>query len=110
MKFIRCRFQILLGLATILGCVSANAALTVLGVQYQQDNPYTNYQCIWHDSNYPTSCGGVVTGANVHVYLKNTGGGSETITDATLKGYSLATVIKMNTSIDNLSSIYFCTP
>ena len=61
----------------------AKAGVAVLGAQYQQDNPYTQYQCIWHDKNYPTSCGSVVTGANVHVYLKNTGSTSVSVSDVT---------------------------
>ena len=59
----------LVALVISLAC-TVKAQVTILGVQYQQDNPYTHYQCIWHDGNYPTSCGSVVTGANVHVYLQ----------------------------------------
>ena len=94
-----------------LACCGANAQVTILGVQYQQDNPYTQFQCIWHDSNYPTSCGSVVTGANVHVYLKNTGASSVTVSDVTLAGYSLASDIVMSSKGPSgggyLSSIYF---
>ena len=78
----------------VLMSAGADAAVTLLGVQYQQDNPYTEYQCIWHDRNYPTDCGAVVGGSNVHVYLRNDGTSSVTINDVTLAGYSLKTVIK----------------
>ncbi len=85
----------------------ASAAVTLLGVQYQQDNPYTEYQCIWHDRNYPTDCGAVVGGSNIHAYLKNTGASSVTVSDATLAGYSLKTVIKRSSTYHNANSIYF---
>src|SRR5678815_367774 len=81
-------------LASGMANAATNGAVTLLGVQYQQDNPYTEYQCLWHDGNYPTSCGSVVAGSNVHVYLKNTGASSVSVSDVTLAGYSLATVIK----------------
>ncbi len=98
----------------LLACVveagpQAIAAVSVIGVQYQQDNPYTEFQCIWHDRNYPTDCGGVVGGSNVHVYLRNDGTSSASVSDVTLAGYSLKTVIKTstNSSYNGASSIYF---
>ncbi|HLE70492.1 MAG TPA: hypothetical protein VJH87_12485, partial [Vicinamibacteria bacterium] len=57
---------------------AASAEVTLLGVQYRQDNPYSEYLCLWHDRNYPTSCGADVVGANVHVYLRNDGASSVT--------------------------------
>ncbi len=68
---------------------AAKAAIQVLGVQYQQDLPYNEFDCIWNDKTYPTNCPPRALGCNVHVFVKNTGGGSVTITDATLAGYSL---------------------
>ena len=85
----------------------AHAAVTILGAQYQPNQMFPEYNCFWHDSNYPTNCQSNVQGANVHVYLKNTGASSVTISDVSLGGYSLATAIKMNTGADSLSSIYF---
>src|ERR1043165_5936138 len=93
-------------LATAIPC-AASGAVTVLGVQYQQDNPYTEFQCIWHDRNYPSSCGSVVGGSNVHVYLKNTGTSSVSVSDVTLAGYSLGTVIKQSSTYHDANSIYF---
>ncbi|MGQ9649756.1 MAG: hypothetical protein ACUVXJ_06585 [Phycisphaerae bacterium] len=48
-------------------CVSANGAVALLGVQYQEDDPFTEYLCFWHDRDYPTSCGVDLPGANLHV-------------------------------------------
>ncbi len=102
---------LLVAMLISLAC-TVKAQVTILGVQYQQDNPYTQFQCIWHDAKYPTSCGSVVTGANVHVYFKNTGSSSVTISDVTLAGYGLTAAIPTSTSIGPsgggyLSSIYF---
>ncbi len=88
-------------------CGVADAAVTLLGVQYQQDNPYAEYNCWYHYGSYPASCGGVITGCNVHVFLKNTGGSSVTISDVTLAGYSLKTVLKRNSNFHDAASIYF---
>jgi len=91
----RHRARLLLGgMMGVLLCASSNAAIEVLGVQYQQDNPFSEYLCLWHDRNYPTGCSVDVVGANLHVYLKNTGSSSVTVSDVTLAGYSLKTVIK----------------
>ncbi len=86
---------------------TAGGAVSVIGVQYQQDNPYEEYLCWYHYGNYPTSCGVAVAGSNVHVFLKNTGGSSVTINDVTLGGYSLKTVLKRNTNFHDANSIYF---
>ena len=98
-----------LGIALAVGIcgTTADAAVTLLGVQYQQDNPYAEYNCWYHYGNYPTSCGTVVTGCNVHVFLKNTGGSSVTINDVTLAGYSLKTILKRNTNFHDANSIFF---
>ncbi len=98
---------LVMALTAGVSCGVADAAVTLLGVQYQQDNPYTEYQCIWHDRNYPTDCGAVVGGSNVHVYLRNDGASSVTINDVTLAGYSLKTVIKRSATYHNANSIYF---
>jgi len=86
---------------------TANAGITVLGVQYQQDELFPEYNCIWHDKDYPTSCSGTYLGGNVHVYVKNTGSSSVSITDVTLAGYSLTTVLKKNENAHSSNSIYY---
>ena len=108
----RCRAPVLFAvLVSGLACVvpnAADAAVTVLGVQYQQDNPYSEYLCIWHDRQYPTYCGVDVVGANVHLYLRNDGASSVTVNDVTLAGYSLKTVIRTKAvGKHEPSSIYF---
>lgn len=86
----RCRTQILIVLLVSgAACAAANGAVTLLGSQYQPDNVLPEYQCIWKDSNYPTSCGYSVPGENVHVYLRNDGSSPVTVNDVTLSGYSL---------------------
>ena len=100
-------------LASLLGlyatCAGANAALTVIGVQYQQDQMFPEFDCYWNGGGYPTFCPTNYPGVNLHVYVKNTGASSATITDATLTSadYSLAAVIEMNAAVANLSSIYY---
>ncbi len=87
-----------------------NAALTVIGTQYREDLLFPEFFCYYASGNYPSSCSTFQPGATVQVCVKNTGGSSETITDATLAGYSLATIIEMSTAgynPDQLSSIYF---
>ncbi len=88
-------------------CSAAPAAVTLLGVQYQQDELFPEFNCIWHDKNYPTSCSGTYLGGNLHVYLKNTGGSAVSITDVTLAGYSLTTILPVNTTAHNANSVYF---
>jgi len=93
--------------ALAIGWHSAIAAVEVLGVQYQQDNQYPEYNCWYHYGSYPTSCGISITGCNAHVFLKNTGVGSVTINDASLAGYSLNTILKTTDFNGHLpSSIY----
>jgi hypothetical protein len=87
-------------------CISScPAAVQVIGVQYREDQVFSEYDCFWHDGNYPTSCQTNQHGATVHVYLKNTGASGVTINDATVAGHSLQTVIAM--SDNGQSSIYF---
>ena len=88
-------------------CTTANAAVTLLGVQYQEDNPYSEYLCYWHSSGYPTSCGGDLVGCNVHAYLKNDGGASVTVDDVTVAGYSLNTILEENVGVHDAYSIFF---
>lgn len=92
----------LLLLVSGIACLNASGALQVLGVQYQQDQLYPEYKCIWH-----YDCHADVVGANVHVYVKNTGPSPVNITDVTLAGYSLKTVIKYETSVHEASSIFY---
>ena len=75
-------------------CTVANGAVELLGVQYQQDDPFTEYLCFWHDRSYPTYCGIDLPGANLHVYIKNSGTSAVTLDDATLAGYSLSYALK----------------
>ena len=95
-------------LTTCVACAAVNGAVSLLGVQYQQDDPYTEYLCYWHDANYPTGCGADVVGSNVHVYLKNDGASEVTIEDVYLEGYSLKTVIEQKMENDHKCySIYY---
>jgi hypothetical protein len=81
---------------------AARAAVEVIGVQYQQDQTFPEYKCFWHDD-----CHLDVPGAYLHVFLKNTGDTAATITDMTLAGYPLTTVIKQDPAVDGASSIFF---
>ncbi len=103
------RYAVFCSMLVIAAWISpaADGAVTLLGVQYQQDELFPEYNCIWHDRNYPTSCSGTYLGGNAHVYLRNDGASPVTVNDVTLAGYSLKTVIKMNTSQHNFSSIYY---
>ncbi len=97
-------------LATVL-CANASAALTVIGTMYREDQMFPELDCYWNGGNYPNACPTNHPGVTLHVYVKNTGASSATITDAILGGYSMATVIKRSTdsSINEkgLNSIYF---
>ncbi len=90
-------------LACLVGltATAANAAVQVIGTRYQQDQTYPEWKCYWHDD-----CHLDIVGGNVHVYVKNTGGASVSITDVTLAGYSLKTVIKHDPTTD-ANSIFF---
>ena len=96
-------WPLMLGLA----CCGANAGIAVLGVQYQQDELFPEHNCFWHDKNYPAACTGTYLGANAHVYLKNTGDSALTISDVTLAGYSLTTILPVSTAAHDANSIYF---
>lgn len=86
---------------------AAFAAVVLIGTQYQQDKPYSEYDCIWNDRNYPTSCPPRALGCNVNVFFKNTGPGAISVSDVTLAGYSLKTVLKRDPGVHNANSIYF---
>jgi len=91
-----------------LACTAASADVSLLGVQYQEDNPYTEYLCYWHDRNYPTSCSTDHPGANLHVYLKNDGGSAVTLDDVDLETYSLDYALKQKWQGDHdCNSIWF---
>ena len=96
-------WPLMLGLA----CCGANAGIAVLGVEYQQDELFPEHNCFWHDKNYPAACTGTYLGANAHVYLKNTGDSALTISDVTLAGYSLTTILPVSTAAHDANSIYF---
>ena len=95
------------GVTLALSGHAAWGAVSVLGVQYQQDELFPEYNCFWHDKNYPASCSGTYLGANLHVYLKNTGSSAITINDVTLAGYSLTTILPVSTNAHSANSIYF---
>ena len=78
----------------------------MIGVQYQPDRGFPEYDCLWHSTPYPGNCGDLVPGCNVKVFVQNTGASGETINDATLAGYSLKTVIQMNSAQGDAASIY----
>ncbi len=101
--FKRFSFAILSAVA----CTTANAGVTVLGVQYQQDQPYSEFNCIWNDKTYPTDCPPRSLGCYVHVYLKNTGGSAVSINDVTVAGYSLEDSLVLNSGVHDARSIYF---
>lgn len=109
-RFLR-QFTGLLLLIFVSGGLSANAAVTIIGAQYTPDQMFPEWDCFWHDGNYPTSCQANNQGTTVRVFLKNTGALGVTVNDATLAGYSLQTVIKMSESgsinPDQQNSIYF---
>lgn len=85
----------------------ASAQIAILGVQYQQDEPYPEFNCLWSDSGYPTNCPGRAPGCNVHVYLKNTGASAMTIDDVTLAGNSLTTILPAATNYHESRSIFY---
>ena len=94
-KTYRCEVCLLAAVLAIgMTCTIAIADVSLLGLQYQEDEPFTEYLCLWHDRDYPTSCGVDLPGANLHVFLKNDGASSVTLDDVTLAGYSLDTVLK----------------
>ena len=98
-----------------LACVGANAAVTILGVQYQPDQYFPEFDCYWNASAYPGSCRTPILGATLHLYVKNTGASAVTLNDLNLTTasatYSLKTIIKKSLSgtinPDELNSIYF---
>ncbi len=98
---------LLAALVSSLACASGNAAVQVVGVQYQQDNPYPEFNCQFHFGNYPTHCGVSVTGCNAMVFLKNTGVSPVTISDVSLAGHSLNNIIERNASLHDSASIYY---
>jgi hypothetical protein len=107
LKNSRCRPSLMLAVvaAYCLSDPACHAALTVIGVQYQQDRVFPEYECLWHDRLYPGPCGTSTAGANLKVFVKNTGTSPETIEDVKLAGYRLNTVLQRNA--DGASSIYF---
>ncbi|GMU20842.1 MAG: hypothetical protein AMXMBFR13_09380 [Phycisphaerae bacterium] len=90
------------------GCGAGNAAVSLLGVQYQQDEPFPEYQCFWKDRDYPASCGIALNGANLHVFLKNDGTSAVTLDDAFLAGHSLKYALRQLSLNDHITnSIWF---
>ncbi len=87
--------------------ITCHGAVEVLGVQYQQDNPYPEYQCWYRYGNYPTTCHSTYVGANAHVFLKNTGASSVTISDVSLGVHSLNNILKRDATLRDTASIYY---
>ena len=88
----------------------AFAAVTIIGTQYNEDRLFPEFNCYYSHRNYPVCPTAFRAGATAYVYVKNTGSSSVTISDATLAGYSLQTVIKMSTASwnpDEQNSIFF---
>ncbi len=100
---------LLVALLIGLACPGANAAVSILGVQYQQDKYFPEDYCLWHDRQYPGPCSiNLNTGQVVKVFLKNTGASSVTVSDVTLAGRSMSHDIRQVTQGDNYpASIYF---
>src|SRR5512137_822153 len=76
---------ILTALVAGIGCVTTNAEVSLIGIQYRIDHPFPEYECFWHDggyndgpdSQYPNTCGpSSPMGASVHLFLKNNGTGN----------------------------------
>lgn len=87
--------------------VCSHAQISILGVQYQQDTPYPEFNCIWSDNGYPTNCPGRAPGGNVHVYLKNNGAAAVTIDDVALAGYSLNDALALIANYHDSRSIFY---
>lgn len=88
-------------------------AVSLLGVQYQQDDPLTEFQCYWKNTSYPTSCGVPLPGANLHVFIRNDGTSAVTLDSVSLVGYSLKTILKeqsLNGHITNSIWFYWDNP
>ncbi len=83
-------------LALCLACSAAEAAVTVLGVQYQPDQAFPAYDCLWRESQYPGPCSPSLLGANVHVYVRNDGASSVTIQDVLFAGFSLKDILSLH--------------
>jgi len=98
-------------LTAVLTSASADAAISVLGTQYQPDQYFPEFNCYWNASAYPGPCRTPILGATIHLYVKNTGASAVTINDAMLGPYSLKTIIKKSTrgniNPDEQNSIYF---
>src|SRR5512136_2485901 len=109
-----CARAVLVALMIGLACDAANAAVTIVGTQYQPDPYFPEFDCYWNASAYPGACRTPIRGATLHVYVKNTGTAAVTIDDVNLTTpsatYSLKTIIKTSTASynpDGQSSIYF---
>ncbi len=104
-----CHARLLLAvIVSGLACAGANAAVTILGVQYQPDKMHPEFDCIWNNSNYPNSCPSNFPGANIHVYLRNDNAASLNVTNVTLAGYELKTIVKLrNQGQNDPYSIYY---
>jgi hypothetical protein len=103
--------RLVAGIVVTAAGFTSQAAVEIIGAQYRQDRLFPEFNCYYSSGNYPTSCPQFLPGATVCVLVKNAGTSPVTITDATLAGYSLQTVIKMSTSgtinPDQQNSIYF---
>jgi hypothetical protein len=73
-----------------MSCAAANAAVTVLDVQYKPDQAFPEHECFWNHSQLPGPCGpSSPLGSSIHVFLHNAGSSSVTVQDVVLAGISL---------------------
>ena len=101
--------QVLVSAVLVGACVSSSpAGVTLIGWQYQQDDWFPEFNCIWKDKYYPSSCPvGTAVGCNIHAYLKNTGTSPISVSSVNLQNYNLGIVLKLNESVHDARSIYF---
>jgi len=96
-------------LVIAVACPAANAALTVIDTKYHEDLMFPEFNCYWEAASIRRSVP-AAQGSHRLCVCEEHRRGSATITDATLAGYSLHTVIKRSTASWNpndLNSIYF---
>ncbi len=94
----------ILWMAAVIGfaCGAASGAVSLIGVQYQQDDPFSEYQCYYNDKHYPTTCGAPLLGANVHVFIRNEGTSAVTLNDVEFAGYSLVYALRQKALGDHV--------
>jgi len=101
-KVHRCRIYILLVvLLSSMFYTTANAAVTLLGVQYKPDQAFPEHECFWNHSQLPGPCGpSSPLGSSIHVFLHNTGSSSVTVQDVVFVGFSLKQVLALHYQVE----------